>query len=126
MKTALTLGAIALAACGLAQAQAVSPGSEASGSSFSAFDKNNDGRISLSEARSRAELSNAFQALDKDSDGYLTKQELSGWSGTRGSDMKRGTDPSPADSTSAPPDATPGTGTGGATGGGISTTTPSQ
>ncbi|TMP28410.1 calmodulin [Pseudoalteromonas rubra] len=45
-------------------------------STFSSFDKNDDGFISKSEAAVSTELSSEFDKLDSNGDGKLSKQEF--------------------------------------------------
>jgi len=46
---------------------------------FAAMDKNSDGNISRSEAKSNQTLTDEFRAVDNNHDGRLSKEELSGW-----------------------------------------------
>lgn len=43
---------------------------------FDALDRNNDSRISRSEASVKGSVSKRFDGIDSDGDGYLSKQEF--------------------------------------------------
>ena len=46
---------------------------------FAALDKNSDGSLNRSEAKTNQTLTDEFRAVDNNNDGRLSKEELSGW-----------------------------------------------
>lgn len=84
MKTrTYTAWVIALAATGLAQAQAPAPKTapaDAPKIDFSTLDKDANGKLSKEEALPVIELDASFDRLDSDRDGALSPTEFSHWS----------------------------------------------
>jgi hypothetical protein len=75
---------VMIAFSGVAQSAAPTqaPGSN-DNLSFDALDRNNDGKISLSEASDNDALFVAFKNLDKNKDGELSKEEFAGFQQAR-------------------------------------------
>jgi Ca2+-binding EF-hand superfamily protein len=63
------------------------PGVAAAGDTAAMFDRldtNQDGYISLEEARAHPEVADQFSRLDRDGDGRLSRSEFEGWAATAG------------------------------------------
>lgn len=84
MKSALHLGAAALALSFAGAAVAAEPmAPPTAGSPFATLDTNKDGRLSQAEVRANADLNSRFTILDSDSDTYLSQLEYGKWEGTK-------------------------------------------
>jgi hypothetical protein len=79
--TPVALIIFAGAAQGAAPTQAPPPGNDHA--SFDTLDRNNDGKISLSEASDNDALFVAFKNLDKNKDGELSKEEFAAFQQAR-------------------------------------------
>jgi hypothetical protein len=83
MKIATRIGPLAVVLASIAIAGAQVPpakGLNPPQFDFKPLDTNNDGRVSLEEAKSNSELVTAFEMLDVNHDDFLTTVEFSKWS----------------------------------------------
>ncbi|HEY6458432.1 MAG TPA: EF-hand domain-containing protein [Steroidobacteraceae bacterium] len=79
MKTAVTLAFVLLTCTSGEMLFAQAAHSELKPIAFRTLDANNDGRISLIEARADPGLYEAFAMLDVNHDGYLSPAEFQAW-----------------------------------------------
>lgn len=71
-----TIASPRLLALSLLVAMPVYAAAPAANSEFGKLDRNSDGKITLAEAKTRAELEVRFEQLDRNHDGVLTPEEF--------------------------------------------------